>query len=53
MAAPELSICPGFCTPLHACKRRYFLLLTWRRSVRRWVSAAASIAFTSTHGMVV
>jgi hypothetical protein len=28
MAAPALSICPGFCTFSHACTRRYVRLLT-------------------------
>jgi hypothetical protein len=51
MAAPALSICPRFCTPSHACTRRYVLLLTSGRSVRRWVSVAASIAFASTRGV--
>ncbi len=38
----------------HACSRRHVLPLTSRRSVRRWVSvAAASIAFSSTHRIVV
>jgi hypothetical protein len=55
MAAPALSICPGFlhACASHACSRRYVVLLTSGRFVCRWVPLATSIAFTSTHGMVV